>query len=222
MDDRILPDWCISGRELVSIDGVVVHYFSALHVEPERKFNLDVCRDLFLDLNRPRQERALYMMSSRWPDDRMYASAHVLIGRDGETWKLVEYDKEAYHAGASILNGRRSCNTWTLGVELVGSIDSGFSRAQYFALVELLLALETEYGILRENVAGHDAVRHAAIQAGSKRKPKYDPSGRKDGKGDNFNWFYLGKLWNDARGNPAGVVGLESLEDIIEADPNSG
>ena len=38
----------------------------------------------------------------------------------------------------------------------------------------------------------------------------------------NFDWFYLGKMWNDAKENPAGVAGLEDLDDIIEADPLSG
>ncbi len=221
MRSRVLPDWCISGRELEALDGVVVHYFSARNVDPENRYELDVCRELFLDLNRPREQRVNYMREDKWPPGRMYASAHVLIGRDGEVWKLVEFDLQAYHAGASILNGRASCNRWTLGVELVGAVDSGFSKAQYLALVELLAALEERHAFSRDNVAGHDSVRHAAIQAGSDKRPKYDPTGRKDGKGDNFDWFYLGKLWNDIRQNPAGVNDLTDLDRTIEADPNS-
>lgn len=222
MRSRVLPDWCISGRKLEALDGVIVHYFSGRNVDPENQYDLDVCRDLFLDLNRPRDERALYMLEDKWPDKRMYASAHVLIGRDGETWKLVEFDRQAYHAGASILNGRSNCNRWTLGVELVGAIDSGFSKAQYSALVDLLVDLEEQHGFSRDNVAGHDHVRHAAIEAGSTKRAKYDPSGRKDGKGDNFDWFYVGKMWNDIKENPAGTAGLEDVERIIESDPNSG
>lgn len=212
----------MSGRKLEALDGVVVHYFSGRNVDLDNQFELDVCRDLFLDLNRPREERAKYLLDSKWPEKRMYASAHVLIGRNGETWKLVEFDRQAYHAGASILNGRSNCNRWTLGIELVGSIDSGFAKAQYLALVDLLVQLEHEYGFSRDNVAGHDTVRHAAIQAGSTKRPKYDPSGRKDGQGDNFDWFYVGKLWNDLVKNPAGVAGIEDLDSIIESDPNSG
>ncbi len=222
MRSIILPDWCISGRKLEALDGVVVHYFSGRNVDPDKQFDLEVCRNLFLDLNRAKDEREFYMREKKWPDKRMYASAHLLIGREGEVWKLVDYARQAYHAGASILNGRASCNRWTLGIELVGSIESGFSKAQYLALVSILVMLEDEYSIERDNVAGHDTVRHAAIQAGSKKRAKYDPSGRKDGKGDNFDWFYLGKLWNDIRENPAGVAGLEDLDRIIESDPNSG
>ena len=130
------------------------------------------------------------MLEDRWPDGRMYASAHLLVGRDGETWRLVEYDLQAYHAGASILNGRKNCNRWTIGIELVGTQDSGFTNAQYTALADLL----QEFDVPTANVAGHDSVRWAAIQAGSNKRPKYDPSGRKDGQGDNFDWNYLQTL----------------------------
>lgn len=222
MDNKLLPDYCISGRTLEAVDGVVVHYFSGRNVDPEHQFELQVCWNLFLDLNRPMNEREFYMQGGNWKAERMYASAHILIAREGEVWKLVEFDKQAYHAGASMLGDRSHCNRWTLGVELIGSQNSGFSKAQYSALVELLASLEEQYGFPRENVAGHDHVRWAAIQAGSKKRPKYDPSGRKDGEGDNFDWFYVGKMWNDIKENPAGVAGLDRLDEIIEEDPLSG
>ena len=222
MRSQALPAYCYSGHPLVAVDGVIVHYFSGQNVEPDDPFNLHVCRNLFLDLNRHRKARQFYMKGDNWPAGRMYASAHILIGREAEVIKLIEFDKQAYHAGASLLNGRPWCNRWCLGVELVGTQTSGFTRAQYVALVDLLIDLERDYGIPRENVAGHDAVRWAAIQAGGKqRKYKYDPSGRKDGTGHNFDWFYLGKLWNDRVPNPAGTDGLDRLPAILDADPNS-
>lgn len=222
MRSKILPDYCISGRALESVDGVVVHYFSAKNVDIAKAFDLHVCRALFLDLNRARDKRERYMLDNKWPDHRMYASAHVMIGREGEVWKLVEFDKQAYHAGASIMNGRANCNRWTLGIELIGAQDSGFSKAQYVALVDLLIDLEARYGFSRDNVQGHDRVRWAAIDEGSDKRPKYDPSGRKDGNGDNFDWFYLGKLWNDKVPNPAGTNTLADLDATLSADPSSG
>lgn len=194
---KILPEHCISGRALEQVDGVVVHYFSAKNVDPNRQYDLQVCRNLFLDLNRPKDQRRIYMKASKWPEDRMYASAHLLIGRQGVIWKLVEYDRQAYHAGASIMHGRSHCNRWTLGIELVGTIESGFSKAQYDTLADVLVCLAAQYGFPRENIQGHDTVRWNAIQAGSEKRHKYDPSGRKDGDGDNFDWHYLGKLMDD-------------------------
>lgn len=195
MLSKKLPEFCISGRPIESIGGVIIHYFSAKNVDAENMFNMYACRDLFIDLNLKKDKRLKYMTDDRWPDGRMFASAHVLIGRNGEVWKLVEFNKQAYHAGASLLNGRQGCNKWTLGVELVGSIDSGFTIQQYTSLTELLKYLQAEYRFPTENVAGHDSVRWAAIQEGSKKRPKYDPSGRKNGQGDNFDWQFLKKLW---------------------------
>jgi N-acetyl-anhydromuramyl-L-alanine amidase AmpD len=202
----ILPAFCTSGRPLVP-QGVVVHYFSGRNVDPEREFELDVCRNLFLDLNRPRSARQHYMQGPKWPEARMYASAHVLIGRAGEVWKLVEFDLASYHAGKSIMNGRPNCNAFALGVELVGSITSKFTDRQYAALAALLTDLMRRFGFAREWIAGHDAVRWAAIQAGESAKPKYDPSGRKDGRGDNFSWERLWRLLDDeeARSNSSDV-----------------
>ena len=52
MRSKILPEYCYSGRELEALDGVVVHYFSGKNVDPDNQFDLEVCRNLFLDLNR--------------------------------------------------------------------------------------------------------------------------------------------------------------------------
>lgn len=199
MNSKILPAFCISGRPLKPA-GIVVHYFSGKNVDPEHALELEVCRNLFLDLNRPKAARELYMQGAKWPTERMYASAHLLVSREGEVWKLVEYDKQAYHAGASILLGRPNCNAWTIGIELLGTITSKFTREQYNVLAQLVVELTARYRIPADAVAGHDTVRHAAIGAGLTTKKKYDPSGRHDGQGDNFDWWYLGKLCNDLRG----------------------
>lgn len=208
MISRTLPHYCTSGRAMESVDGVVVHYFSCQHADPDNQYEMGACRQLFLDLNRPKSEREHYMLEEKWPDDRQYASAHLLVGRGGEVWKLVEYEKQAYHAGRSILGGRRNCNRWTLGIELVGTNTSGFSDAQYASLAALLVELQDLYGFARNRIAGHDTVRHAAIEAGEATKKKYDPSGRHDGMGDNFDWEYLYELMDGAVDGEADELGL--------------
>ncbi len=172
---------------------MIVHYFSAKKVDLVNQFDLETCRNLFLDLNRPKDQREQYMKGDKWPAGRMYASAHLMIDRDGEVWRLVEYDKQAYHAGASVLNGRPSCNRWTLGIELLGTQDSGFTADQYRELAKICVELE----VPRNLIAGHDLVRYQAIQAGSTKRHKYDPSGRKDGQGDNFQLEYFHHLLNE-------------------------
>lgn len=194
MRSRILPNYCIPGRELEELGGAIIHYFSARNVDQENRFSIEACRNLMLDFNRPRDRRRFYMRTAQWPDERMYASAHVLIGRDGDSMRLVEYNKQAYHAGASLLNGRAHCNRWTLGLELVGTIDSGFTSEQYRELARILHNLDID----RDCIAGHDRVRWTAIRAGdTNKRAKYDPSGRKDGNGDNFQWNYLHYLLDE-------------------------
>lgn len=195
MHSKILPTFCLPGRRLEELGGVIVHYVSGKPDYPVDPFNLHVIRDLLLDLNRARPERKYYLREPKWPEARMYASCHALIGRDGDVWKLAEFDQETFHAGASLLNGRPDCNRWTLGVELAGHRTSGFTLAQYGALSTLLFHLMQSRGLKRENVAGHDTVRWAAIGAGlTTKRAKYDPSGAKDGQGSNFDWAYLDRL----------------------------
>lgn len=217
MKGKLLPSYCISGRPMESIEGVILHYFSAINVDPDNAYDLNACRDLFKDLNRPREERTRYMTGTEWPARRQYASAHYLIGRCGTIWQLVGNDKQAYHAGFSMMDGSPECNKWTLGVELVGGRETGFTREQYTELSKLLIDLESRYPIHRDAVCGHDSVRYEAILNMTSTRPvayKYDPSGARDGKGDNFDWLYLGKMMNDIKPNPEGVAGLEILDHL--------
>lgn len=49
------------------------------------------------------------------------ASAHLIIGRDGEIAQLVPFDRKAWHAGKSQDGSRKSCNRFMFGVELVNA-----------------------------------------------------------------------------------------------------
>jgi N-acetylmuramoyl-L-alanine amidase len=46
------------------------------------------------------------------------ASAHFVIGRQGELIQLVPLDRVAWHAGVSTWRGRPNCNFYSIGVEL--------------------------------------------------------------------------------------------------------
>lgn len=46
------------------------------------------------------------------------ASAHVVIGRDGEVFQLVPFNIEAWHAGKSWYAGRNGLNRYSIGIEL--------------------------------------------------------------------------------------------------------
>lgn len=47
------------------------------------------------------------------------ASCHLLIDRDGTIYQLVPFNREAWHAGKSQLDGRTGVNRFSVGIELV-------------------------------------------------------------------------------------------------------
>lgn len=46
-------------------------------------------------------------------------SAHVVVDLDGKITQMVEFDRVAWHAGKSVLDGRSGCNNFTIGIEIV-------------------------------------------------------------------------------------------------------
>lgn len=70
-------------------------------------------------------------------------SAHLLIERAGTTTQFVSLADRAWHAGASVFEGRTGCNDFSIGIELEGTDFESFTDAQYAALngaVDALLA----------------------------------------------------------------------------------
>lgn len=168
---RPLPPFCYSPRRLEPA-GLVVHYFSAINVAPNYAFDPDTCFDLLVDLNSVGEERGLVMEPK--PAPRYYASYHEVIDRDGIVYQLMPYDKVAYHAGKSELNGRDNLNGWTYGVALLATGDSGFTDDQYAALQLTSAQKMSRDGFGAESIAGHDQVA--------------TPAGRKHDPGRLFDW----------------------------------
>ena len=108
---------------------------------------------------------------------RAYASAHYMVARDGEVIELMPPEKQAYHAGKSELAGAENLNAWTVGIELIGTGDSGFTDDQYSSLTHLCADLITKHQIPLECIVGHEDV--AA------------PKGRKVDPGPLFDWERL-------------------------------
>ena len=107
-------------------------------------------------------------------------SVHYLIDRSGICWQSVDLVRAAWHAGVSQMpdpDGRESVNVFSVGVELLGDEEPGFTRAQYQTLVELI-ADELDEIPLR-NIVGHNDI--TTIREPDKQKT--DPWG--------FNWSRL-------------------------------
>lgn len=49
---------------------------------------------------------------------RRYASAHVVVDRDGTLWQIAPFDRKARHAGRSRWKGLESLNSYSIGIEI--------------------------------------------------------------------------------------------------------
>lgn len=98
------------------------------------------------------------------PDEHPYyreihtlrVSSHFLIRRDGKLIQFVACLQRAWHAGQSAWQGRERCNDFSVGIELEGCDDEGFTPAQYKTLNRLIAGLRANYPI--RGVVGHSDI----------------------------------------------------------------
>jgi N-acetyl-anhydromuramyl-L-alanine amidase AmpD len=96
---------------------------------------------------------------------RYGVSAHYVIGREGEIYRLVDEKNVAYHAGKSSLpDGRTAVNSCSLGIEMVCSFTEPINEQQMDALVELTKNIQSRYKIKY-------VLRHSDIAPGRKTDP---------------------------------------------------
>jgi N-acetylmuramoyl-L-alanine amidase len=46
-------------------------------------------------------------------------SAHIVVERDGSVTQMVPFNRRAFHAGVSSYKGRKDCNQFSIGIEIV-------------------------------------------------------------------------------------------------------
>ena len=129
-----------------NIDLIVIHCISL----PEGSFENDNPKKLFLnqlDFDKHDSFKSLKGLK---------VSAHILIERNGSLIQFVPFNKCAWHAGESNYAGRDSCNEFSIGIELKGSIKEEFTSKQYLVLNNLLYLLKEEYGEM--NIVGHSEI----------------------------------------------------------------
>lgn len=142
--------------------GMVIHYISARYSKPNDPYDLDAVVQILQEYN---------------------LAYHDLITRDGTVIELVPAPLRAWHAGESFWNGKSDCNSWMLGIALLGMHDDTYTDAQYEALAKRTAQHADEYPIEPYNIAGHENVAP---------ERRCDP-------GPNFDWIRyrqdIGGLW---------------------------
>lgn len=107
-------------------------------------------------------------------------SSHLFIDRAGTLVQFVPFDRKAWHAGQSVFEGRENCNEFSIGIELEGTDDEPFTKAQYECLESVTHSLLEKYpAITSQRIVGHSDIA----------------PGRKTDPGPYFDWErYLGAL----------------------------
>ncbi len=136
----------------------------------------------------------------RLTDPAAQVSSHYLIDETGETYRLVDESRRAWHAGASFWAGERDINGVSIGIELANpGHDFGyrpFPPAQMTALIDLGRGILARHRIPKPRVLGHSDVA----------------PGRKIDPGELFDWKALAAagigLWPrpaDGPGDPTSI-----------------
>lgn len=121
----------------------------------------------------PSIENALNILSS--PEKKV--GTHVVIDTDGTRYVMADPSVVTYHAGYSVLDGRDSCNYFTIGIEFQGNtLNSPLTDEQIASGIEYLIPLIEKYRIPLKSIVTHQMVRNAY-------KQKY-PNKRCSGKVD--------------------------------------
>lgn len=90
---------------------------------------------------------------------KLRVSSHLLIERTGKIIQFVPFSKRAWHAGESLFQGRKSCNDFSIGIELEGTDELPYEKIQYEKLAEVIRLLTQAYpAITRERIAGHSDI----------------------------------------------------------------
>lgn len=128
------------------IDLVVIHNISL----PPQQYGGNGVVELFTNTLNPDEHpyyREIYQRK---------VSAHFFIRRNGELIQFVSCLNRAWHAGASVWQGRDNCNAFSIGIELEGSDVDPFEPVQYETLNCLINCLRVAYPITA--VTGHSDI----------------------------------------------------------------
>lgn len=104
-------------------------------------------------------------------DPKSGVSYHVLVGRDGTAHQLVDYDKQAYHAGESEWRQRKYCNQFSIGLAFSNRHDGVemLTAAQIRTMQTLIRDISKQYPIKA-------VVTHQDVAPGRKTDPTKTPN----------------------------------------------
>ena len=95
---------------------------------------------------------------------------HFVVTEEGRIYRIVDRDREAFHAGRSMWGGREDVDKYSVGIECVGYHNKSMPLPQIDAIRRLVKELQAMYGIPDERVVAHSHVAYGAPNRWQKRK----------------------------------------------------
>ena len=88
--------------------------------------------------------------------------AQFCVTEEGRVYRIVDRDREAFHAGRSMWNGREDVDKFSIGIECVGYHDKPMPMAQIEAIKTLVKELQSMYRLSDDKVVCHSHVAYGA------------------------------------------------------------
>ena len=96
--------------------------------------------------------------------------AHFCVTEVGQVYAIVDRDREAFHAGRSMWNGKEDVDKFSIGIECVGYHNKAMPTVQLYAIRDLVKELKRMYRIPDERVVCHSHVAYGAPNRWQKRR----------------------------------------------------
>jgi N-acetylmuramoyl-L-alanine amidase len=120
-------------------------------------------------------------------DPAAKVSAHYVVDEDGTTYRLVDEEHRAWHAGVAYWAGTRDINAHAVGIEIVNPGHEFGYRAFPMVQMQAVLTLASEI-VMRHQISPSRVLGHSDVAPLRKEDP-----------GELFDWHYLAEngvgLW---------------------------
>lgn len=96
--------------------------------------------------------------------------AHYCVTEEGSVYRIVDRDREAFHAGRSMWRGVEDVDKFSVGIECVGYHNKPMPTVQLIAIRDLVKELQAMYRLSDDKVVSHSQVAYGAPNKWQKRR----------------------------------------------------
>ncbi len=150
---------CMASLQVVAVD-ISNRYRSPRNHEREVRPSTDF---IILHTTEGGARSALNKLSER-------GECHYVVTEDGSIYRIIDREREAYHAGRSMWNRREDLDKYSIGIECVGYHDKAMPLVQLYAIRDLVKELQVIYRLPDEKVVTHSQVAYGQPNRWQKKR----------------------------------------------------